>query len=131
MSPSDFFYRNREIAGFSNPSRAIYTAVRELIENSLDATESCMTPPNILLRITEVPNQKDTETKIFTMRVEDNGSGLPAEHIPRAFGQVFYGSKYELKQARGTFGMGGTMAVLYGQITTHTPAKISNSTCWS
>lgn len=128
MSPSDFFYRNREIAGFSNPSRAIYTAVRELIENSLDATESCMTPPNILLRISEVPNQKDTETKIFTLRVEDNGSGLPAEHIPRAFGQVFYGSKYELKQARGTFGMGGTMAVLYGQITTHTPAKISSST---
>jgi DNA topoisomerase-6 subunit B len=128
MSPSDFFYRNREIAGFSNPSRAIYTAVRELIENSLDATESCMTPPNILLRITEVPNQKDTETKIFVMRVEDNGSGVPAEHIPKAFGQVFYGSKYELKQARGTFGMGGTMAVLYGQITTHEPAKISSST---
>ena len=35
MSPSDFFYRNREIAGFSNPSRATYTAVRELLENSL------------------------------------------------------------------------------------------------
>ena len=128
MSPSDFFYRNREIAGFSNPSRAIYTAVRELIENSLDATESCMTPPKILLRISEVPDQKDTETKVFVMRVEDNGTGIPAEHIPKAFGQVFYGSKYELKQARGTFGMGGTMAVLYGQITTHAPAKISSST---
>jgi DNA topoisomerase-6 subunit B len=128
ISPSDFFYRNREIAGFSNPSRATYTAVRELIENSLDATESCMTPPNLLLRITEVPDQKDTETKIYIMRVEDNGSGLPAEQIPKAFGQVFYGSKYDLKQARGTFGMGGTMAILYGQITTHKPVQISSST---
>ncbi|HHL41114.1 MAG TPA: DNA topoisomerase VI subunit B, partial [Candidatus Bathyarchaeota archaeon] len=44
------------------------------------------------------------------------------------FGQVFYGSKYELKQARGTFGLGGTMAVMYGQITTHEPVKIASST---
>ena len=128
ISPSDFFYRNREIAGFSNPSRATYTAVRELIENSLDACETRMTPPNIYLRISEVEDQKDTETKIYILRVEDNGTGLPSEHIPRAFAQVFYGSKYELKQARGTFGLGGTMAVLYGQITTHKPVQVTSST---
>jgi DNA topoisomerase-6 subunit B len=128
ISPSDFFYRNREIAGFSNPSRATYTAVRELIENSLDACETRMTPPDIYLRISEVEDQKETETKIYVLRVEDNGTGLPSEHIPRAFAQVFYGSKYELKQARGTFGLGGTMAVLYGQITTHKPVQVSSST---
>jgi len=54
MSPSDFFYRNREIAGFSNPSRAIYAAVRELLENSLDACEAQKALPEIYLRITEV-----------------------------------------------------------------------------
>ncbi len=128
ISPSDFFYRNREIAGFSNPSRATYTAVREIVENSLDACESRMVPPDIFLRITEVDDHKDTETKIYILRVEDNGTGVPAEHVPMAFGQVFYGSKYELKQARGTFGLGGTMAVLYGQITTHKPAQITSST---
>lgn len=128
ISPSDFFYRNREIAGFSNPSRATYTAVRELIENSLDACESRMVPPDIFLRISEVPDQKITETTIYKLRVEDNGTGVPEEHIPRAFGQVFYGSKYELKQARGTFGLGGTMAVLYGQITTHKPVQVISST---
>jgi DNA topoisomerase-6 subunit B len=128
ISPSDFFYRNREIAGFSNPSRATYTAVREIVENSLDACESRMVPPDIFLRITEVDDHKDTETKIYILRVEDNGTGVPAEHVPMAFGQVFYGSKYELKQARGTFGLGGTMAVLYGQITTHKPALITSST---
>jgi DNA topoisomerase-6 subunit B len=128
ISPSDFFYRNREIAGFSNPSRATYTAVRELIENSLDACEDRMVPPDIFLRISEVENYKNTETKIYILRVEDNGTGVPAEHIPQAFGQVFYGSKYELKQARGTFGLGGTMAVLYGQITTHKPVQVTSST---
>jgi DNA topoisomerase VI subunit B len=128
ISPSDFFYRNREIAGFSNPSRATYTAVRELIENSLDACESRMVPPDIFLRISEVPDQKNIESVIYKLRVEDNGTGVPEEHIPKAFGQVFYGSKYELKQARGTFGLGGTMAVLYGQITTHKPVLIISST---
>jgi len=128
ISPSDFFYRNREIAGFSNPSRATYTAVRELIENSLDAAETRLVPPEIYLRISEVADQKDTETKIYILRVEDNGTGVPAEHVPKVFGQVFYGSKYELKQARGTFGLGGTMAVMYGQITTHEPVKIASST---
>ncbi len=36
ISPADFFYRNRDIAGFTNPSRAIYSTIRELVENSLD-----------------------------------------------------------------------------------------------
>ncbi|HEX7482017.1 MAG TPA: DNA topoisomerase VI subunit B, partial [Candidatus Bathyarchaeia archaeon] len=39
-----------------------------------------------------------------------------------------YGSKYKLKQARGTFGLGGKMAVLYGQITTHQPVFVTSST---
>ncbi len=40
ISASDFFYRNRDIAGFTTPSRAIFVAIRELVENSLDAAES-------------------------------------------------------------------------------------------
>jgi len=40
MSASDFFYRNRDIAGLSNPSRSIFVAIREAVENSLDAAES-------------------------------------------------------------------------------------------
>ena len=41
---------------------------------------------------------------------------------------MLYGSKYKLKQARGTFGLGGKMAVLYGQITTHQPVFVTSST---
>jgi DNA topoisomerase VI subunit B len=39
ISPADFFYRNRDLAGFSNPTRSLYSAIRELLENSLDACE--------------------------------------------------------------------------------------------
>jgi DNA topoisomerase-6 subunit B len=68
------------------------------------------------------------ETEVYRLRIEDNGAGVPARHIPAAFGQVLFGSKYKLKQARGTFGLGGTMALLYGQITTHKPALIISGT---
>ena len=37
ISPSEFFYSNRDLAGFSNPTRSLYTAVREFVENALDA----------------------------------------------------------------------------------------------
>ena len=127
ISPSDFFYRNREIAGFSNPSRAIYSAVRELLENSLDACEARMVPPDIYLRLTEI-DTSDSGSNIYTLRIEDNGTGVPSEQIPMCFGQVFYGSKYKLRQARGTFGLGGTITFLYGQITTHKPLRVTSST---
>ena len=130
VSPSDFFYRNREIAGFSNPSRAIYVGVRELLENSLDACESAQLPPDIYLRITELSSSQgnvENGTAVYLVRVQDNGTGVPAEQIPACFAQVFYGSKYTLKQSRGTFGMGGTMTILYGQITTHKPVIVTSS----
>ena len=59
--------------------------------------------------------------------MKDNGPGIEAKHLPNAFGRVFYGSKYKLKQSRGMFGMGGTMAILYAQITTNKPVTISSS----
>jgi DNA topoisomerase-6 subunit B len=127
ISASDFFYRNRDIAGFTNPSRAIFAAVRELVENSLDAAESLKIPPDIYVRLS-FEGGVSKETQIYRLRVEDNGSGIQPRHIPSAFGQVLFGSKYKLRQQRGTFGLGGKMAVLYGQIMTHQPAYVTSST---
>lgn len=39
LSPSEFFWRHKDLAGFTNPMRAIYGTIRELVENSLDAAE--------------------------------------------------------------------------------------------
>jgi len=64
----------------------------------------------------------------FFYRNRDIAGLIQPRFIPSAFGQVLYGSKYKLKQMRGTFGLGGKMAVLYGQITTHQAAFVTSST---
>jgi len=125
ITPSDFFYRNRDIAGFTNPARALYSTIRELVENSLDACELSMAPPEIYIRVS---NKMNAQENFYEVRIEDNGPGVPAEVIPSAFSQILFGSKYKLRQTRGTFGLGGKMALLYGQITTNGKTLVISST---
>ena len=126
ISPSEFFYSNRDLAGFSNPTRSLYTAVREFVENALDACDQKGILPDVHLTIKAVDPEKP-DPKPYILTVKDNGPGIDAEHIPLAFGTVLYGSKFGLKQARGMFGLGATMAILYGQITTNKPVTVKSS----
>ncbi len=121
LSPAEFFYRNREIAGFSNPARALYQTVREFVENSLDAADMHGILPSVGVYITRA------EENVYTVTVEDNGIGVPPQYIPQAFGQVLFSSKYKLRQSRGMFGLGAKMAILYGQITTGRPVEVYSS----
>ncbi|KAG2493640.1 hypothetical protein HYH03_008157 [Edaphochlamys debaryana] len=53
-SPAEFFAENKNIAGFDNPGKCLYTTVRELVENALDAAESISELPHIEITIEEV-----------------------------------------------------------------------------
>ena len=70
ISPSEFFYRNRDLAGFSNPTRSLYTAVREFVENALDACDHAGILPDVHLTIKAVDPEKpvDGNSKQATTR---------------------------------------------------------------
>jgi len=127
ISPSEFFYSNRDLAGFSNPTRSLYTAVREFVENALDACDQKGILPDVHLTIKAVDPEKP-DPKPYILTVKDNGPGIDSKYVPLAFGTILYGSKFGLKQARGMFGLGATMAILYGQITTNKPVIVKSST---
>ena len=53
-SPAEFFAENQAIAGFDNLGKSLFTTIRELIENSLDACESVNILPDIIIKIEEM-----------------------------------------------------------------------------
>ncbi|MEZ0394623.1 MAG: DNA topoisomerase VI subunit B [Desulfurococcaceae archaeon] len=123
ISPAEFFYKYREIAGFANPARALYQTVRELVENALDATDAHGILPSIKILVKRV----EEEHEYYRVTVEDNGIGMPPDVVPNAFGKVLFSSKYVLRQSRGMYGLGVKMAVLYGQMTTGRPVEVITS----
>lgn len=52
-SPAEFFAEHQAIAGFDNLGKSLYTSIRELVENSLDACESANILPEITVHVTE------------------------------------------------------------------------------
>ncbi|MDP7982459.1 MAG: DNA topoisomerase VI subunit B [Conexivisphaerales archaeon] len=128
ISPSEFFYRNRDLAGFTNPVRALYFSLKELIENSLDSCESGEILPELFISIEVDDDGPREDPRFYRLTVQDNGMGVPAGSLPDAFGRIFYGNKFRLKQSRGVFGMGATMTLLYAQATTGKPSFVASST---
>ncbi len=129
LSVSAWFYRNRAIAGFDNPARSLYVSVRELMENSLDACEDARVLPDVTVLLKREKETSGTDMlsqgpETFELVVKDNGSGIPKDTIPLLLGKMLTGTKFIQKQSRGTFGLGGSLALLYGQVTTQRPIEI-------
>ena len=123
ISISEFFTKNRHLLGFDSPSKALLTAVKEAVDNSLDACEEAGILPDILVEIREVTSDR------YVMAVEDNGPGIVKAQIPKIFGKLLYGSKFHrLKQSRGQQGIGISAAAMYGQLTTGKPIVVVSKT---
>lgn len=123
ISVSEFFAKNRHLLGFDNPRKALLTAIKEAVDNSLDACEESGILPEIRVEIHPLAEDR------FRIAVEDNGPGIVKEQIPRIFGQLLYGSKFHrLRQARGQQGIGISAAGMYGQMTTGKGMRIVSKT---
>jgi DNA topoisomerase-6 subunit B len=128
LSVSAWFYRNRTIAGFDNPARSLYVSIRELVENSLDACEDERVLPEVSVLLHRVSETGDdllsSGPEVFELTVKDNGKGIKRNDIPVLIGKMLTGTKFTLRQSRGTFGLGGSLALLYGQVTTQEPIEV-------
>ena len=123
ISVSEFFAKNRHMLGFDSPTRAILTAVKEAVDNSLDACEEAGIAPDILVEIHELSENR------YRLVVEDSGPGIVKQQVPKIFGKLLYGSKFhELRQSRGQQGIGISAAVMYSQLTTGKAVKITSRT---
>jgi DNA topoisomerase-6 subunit B len=123
ISVSEFFTKNRHLLGFDNPRKALLTAVREAVDNSLDACEEAGILPDLAIEIHEVAENR------FRVAVQDNGPGIVSQQVPKIFGKLLYGSKFHrLKQQRGQQGIGISAAGMYGQLTTGRPVQIVSRT---
>ncbi len=54
ISVSEFFAKNRHLLGFDNPRKALLTAVKEAVDNSLDACEEAHILPDLDIYIKAV-----------------------------------------------------------------------------
>src|ERR1041385_6962231 len=119
ISVSEFFAKNRHLLGFDNPRKALLTAVKEAVDNSLDACEEAAIVPEIWVHIEPAgPNR-------YKVGVQDNGPGIVKKQIPLIFGKLLYGSKFHrLRMSRGQQGIGISAAGMYGQLTTGKPTSV-------
>ena len=124
---SEFFEKNKHFLGFDTLNRAIITAVKEAVDNSLDACEEARILPDITIEIQRVPKKKDH----LILIAKDNGPGIPQKSIENVFGKLLYGSRFHaIRQSRGQQGIGITGVVMYSQLTTgkqtYVKSKISS-----
>ena len=122
ISIAEFFEKNKHMLGFDSGARGLVTAVKEAVDNALDATEEAGFKPTIYVKISD-------DGDYYTLVVEDNGPGITKEQVPKVFGKLLYGSRFHAReQSRGQQGIGISAAVLYSQLTSGSPAKITSKT---
>jgi DNA topoisomerase-6 subunit B len=119
IAVSEFFLKNRHLLGFDSPRRALLTAVKEAVDNSMDACEEAGIVPEILVDLEQIAESR------FRVTVTDNGPGIVRAQIPKIFAKLLYGSKFHrLRMSRGQQGIGISAAGMYGQLTTGSATRI-------
>lgn len=120
ISIAEFFEKNKQMLGFGSDARGLVTAIKEAVDNALDATEEIGVKPNLHV---EIQDKED----FYTVIVEDNGPGITKAEIPNVFGKLLYGSRFHKReQNRGQQGIGISAAVLHSQMTSGNPARITS-----
>ena len=119
IAVSEIFEKNKHFLGFDSLQRSLITAVKEAVDNSLDACEEARILPEIKVEINRL---KGDDIELIS---QDNGPGIPRDAIENVFGKFLLGSRFHaIRQTRGQQGIGITGVVMYSQLTTGAKTRV-------
>lgn len=117
-STAEYFAKNLQQVGFSSPTKAVLTTLKEAVDNSLDACETARILPELLVEIVKVGTGSQKNTDLIKIVVEDNGPGIDPDDLPKVFGEYLASSKFGKGQcSRGQQGIGISAATTWAQLT--------------
>ena len=86
-STAEYFAKNLQQVGFSSPTKAVLTTLKEAVDNSLDACEEHGILPDLKVEIEKVGKGSLKNTDQVRIVVEDNGPGIKQKDVPKVFGE--------------------------------------------
>ena len=128
-STAEYFAKNLQQVGFSSPTKAVLTTLKESVDNALDACEEHSIPPEIKVSIKKISKGSGKNTDLIEVIVEDNGPGLEVDELPKVFGEYLASSKFgKGRCSRGQQGIGISAATTWAQLTYAKGVQITSKT---
>ena len=128
-STAEYFAKNLQQVGFSSPTKAVLTTLKESVDNSLDACESSDILPELRIEIKKMGTGSQKNSDLVRVKVRDNGPGLNPDDLAKVFGEYLASSKFGRGQcSRGQQGIGISAATTWAQLTTATGVTVISKT---
>ena len=124
-STAEYFAKNLQQVGFSSPTKAVLTTVKEAVDNALDACEDGGILPEVWIHIEKKGAGSLRNTDKIKVTVKDNGPGIDMSDVPKVFGEYLASSKFGRGRcSRGQQGIGISAATTWALQTNATGAKV-------
>ena len=128
-STAEYFSKNLQQVGFSSPTKAVLTTLKEAVDNSLDACEEHGLAPNIKVEIERLGAGSIKNSERIRVMVEDNGPGIDGDDLAKVYGEYLASSKFGRGRCtRGQQGIGISAATTWAQLTCAQGAKVISKT---
>lgn len=128
-STAEYFAKNLQQVGFSSPTKAVLTTLKEAVDNSLDACEEAGLLPEILVTVNKIGAGSSKSSDLVEITVEDNGPGIESDDLAKVYGEYLASSKFGRGQCtRGQQGIGISAATTWAQLTNATGVRVTSKT---